>query len=67
MTGSRWCGGSVPASHADDPGSIPGCGTHVMCRPSGATDEAPGHVSSESKVSLGGEAGWAMLSFDNKA
>ena len=52
---------------ADDPGSIPGCGTLVMCRPSGATDEAPGHGSPQSKVSLGGEAGWAMLSVDNTA
>ena len=59
--------GSSSASHADDPGSIPGSGTHVMCQPSGATDEAPGHGSFQSKAAPGGEAGWAMLSVDNKA
>ena len=57
----------MPAYHADDPGSIPGSGTLVMCQPSGATDEAPGHGSFQSKAAPGGEAGWAMLSVDNKA
>ena len=58
---------SMSASYADDPGSIPGSGTLVLCRPSGATDEAPGHGSFQSKAAPGGEAGWAMLSVDNKA
>ena len=39
----------------------------MMCQPRGATDEAPGHGSFQSKAVPGGEAGWAMLSVDNKA
>ena len=59
---------SMSACYADDPGSIPGSGTLVMCQPRGATDEAPGHGSFQSKAALPGrEAGWAMLSVDNKA
>ena len=50
--GTRWC--SASAYCARDPGSIPECGTLVMSRPSGASDEAPGHGSFTSKVSLGG-------------